>query len=774
MSSTPLLLYFRRLTLLLLLIAGLLLSSCSPVKQLQPGEYLLNKNTVRSDKPELNEQISSIIKQKPNRKILGLFRFHLGVYSIANTGKETRFKRWMKSAIGEEPIVLDTIKTHRTVTQLAQFMKNEGYFNAVVSDSIIYGIHKKAQVIYQIRSGEPYRVGSISYSINDPVVNQLVLSDADERKIVQGQNFRTADFQEERDRITMMLRNTGYYEFNQSYISFEVDTNLRSQLANINISIAGTNEPSVSGDSCCAGLHKIYRVKNVFVQTDYDPLSKDAPDNKKTIIYKDYQFYTTFTKPNIKYDALIPRIFIEKDALFKVENGDKSYQSLSQLSALRSVNIRHETTMDSLQGHWLNSYILLSPAVKQDYKFEIVGTNNGGNFGLGGNFTWRNKNIFRGAESMEFGIRTKMERIPELVEDVERPLFNNFEIGPELTLRIPRMVWPLRKLNLRGRSSNPVSVFKIQYSYQDRPEYFRSLLVFSGGFEFQEKKFIRHFVYPAEINYSNFNKTPEFDDAIINIGGIRLKNYYNDVLTTGGRYTFSYNTQQAGIIKNFVFLRATVEMAGNSIRLFNYLTHDKDSRTATYEVFEIPYSQFILPELDLRYYQAFDEHNMLVYRFNAGVGFAYMNSDVMPYEKSFFAGGANDLRAYKVRTVGPGSFSTTEKIERIGDIKINFNLEMRSDIFRFLEGAAFIDAGNVWLRKTDNTQPGGRFLWENSIKELAVGAGLGLRLDFRFFIFRIDGGIPIRDPSFASGERWIISDYKIRDTNFNFGIGYPF
>lgn len=774
MPSIPTFLCSLRLILLPFCFALWFLPSCSPVKHLQPGEYLLNKNTIQSDQSELNEQISSIIKQKPNRKILGLFRFHLGVYMLANTGNETRFKRWMKRAIGEAPVVLDTVKTHRTVTQVAQFMKNEGYFNALVSDSIEYKRRSKAHVMYRISSGEPYRVGSISYSISDPVVNQLVLSDTQGRRILEGENFRTADFQEERDRITLMLRNTGYYEFDPSYISFEIDTNLKSYIANVTLSIAGTNELSVSGDSCCAGLHKIYRVKNVYVQTDYDPLSKEVPEKKETVAYKGYHFYTAASKPNIKYDALIPRIYIEKDALFKVEHGDKTYRALSQLSALRSVNIRHETTVDSLQGHWLNSYLMLSPAVKQDYKFEIVGTNNGGNLGLGLNFTWRNKNIFRGSESMEFGMRTKMERIPELVEDVERPLLNNFEIGPELTLRIPRMVWPLRKLNLRGRSSNPVSVFRIQYNYQDRPEYFRSLMVFSGGFEFQEKKFIRHFVYPAEINYSNFDLTPEFNREIINIGGDRLKNYYNDVLTTGGRYTFSYNTQQAGIIRNFVFLRATVEVAGNSIRLFNYLTKENSKASDNYEVFDIPYSQFILPELDLRYYQTFDEHNMLVYRFNTGVGFAYLNSEVMPYEKSFFAGGANDLRAYKVRTVGPGSFSTTEKIERIGEIKINFNLEMRSDIFRFLEGAAFIDAGNVWLRKTDSIQPGGKFYWENAIKELAIGTGLGLRLDFGFFIFRIDAGIPVRDPSFLSGDRWVIRHYKIRKTNFNFGIGYPF
>lgn len=775
MPSNPTLLCFRRLIIFLFCIAGLFLSSCSPVKHLQPGEYLLNKNTIRSDKPELNEQISSIIKQKPNRKILGLFRFHLGVYMIANAGKETRFRRWMKNAIGEEPVVLDTIKTHRTVTQLAQFMKNEGYFNALVTDSIIFGFHKKAQVIYQIRSGEPYRIGTISYSISDPVVNQLVLSDTVERKIGQGQNFRTSDFQEERNRISLMLRNTGYYEFNQSYISFEVDTNLRSNLANVTISIAGSNEPSISGDSCCAGLHKIYRVKDVFIQTDYDPLSNQLPEINQIITYKSFNFYAAADKPNIKYDALIPRISIRKDALFKVGNGDKTYISLSQLPAVRLVNIRHEITSDdSLSGNWINSYIQLSPAVKQDYKFELIGTHNGGNFGGGVNFTYRNKNIFHGSESMEFGIRARMERIPELVEAVDRPLFNNLEIGPEIIFRIPRMIWPLKRMNLNGRSLNPVSVFRINYNYQDRPEYFRNLMVLSAGFEFQEKKFMRHLVYPAEINYSNFELTPDFESLIDDIGEVRLMNYYSDILIAGGRYTFIYNTQEAGKTRDFLFLRATIELAGNSIRLIDRLTRSNYDESKSYDIFSISYSQFLLPELDLRYYQTFDENNILVYRINTGVGFAYLNSGLMPYEKSFFAGGANDLRAYKVRTVGPGSFSTNEKIERIGDIKINLNLEMRSDIFRFLEGAAFVDAGNVWLRKTDNTQPGGRFLWENTIKELAVGAGLGLRLDFRFFIFRVDAGIPIRDPSFPSGNRWIINHYKIRDTNFNFGIGYPF
>lgn len=762
------------LPILLVVSLFALVTSCSPVRQLPEGSYLLNKNTIKNDQPELNESIGTILKQKPNRRILGIFRFHLGVYTIANSGKPTGFKNWMKRAIGEAPVILDSSQTHRSSMQITQFMQNEGYFNATVTDTTVFKRKKKANVTYTVRAGTPYTIRNIEYVISDPVVKQIVMLDSASGKIKTGNLFKTADFTAERERITLQLKNIGYYEFNPSYIAFDIDSSLGINKADVIMNISGTDASVTVADTCCPGLHKLYRIKDVFIQTDYDPITKRSLRLHDTIPYKNYNFLSTPGKPNFKYDALIPRIFIEKGSLFKINNSDYTYRSLTNLSTFRFVNIRYEiTTDDSMSGNWLNSYIELSPAPRQDYKFEIEGTHNGGNLGIGGSFIYRNKNTFRGAESLEIGIRAKAERIPEFVEQERKGPFNSIELGPDVSIRIPRMLWPLKSLN-KSRSANPVTVFKTQYNYQQRPEYIRHLLVFSTGFEYKETKYKKHFIYPAEINYSNFNLTTAFREKLRERDDPRLDQYYQNILITNGRYAFVYNSQEQGRLKDFMFFRFTMEVAGNSMRLYDKLTQSNYLDTASYDLLGISYSQYVLPELDLRFYQVFDEHNMLVYRFNAGMGISYLNSEAMPYEKTFFAGGSNDLRAFRVRTIGPGSFNSEEFIESVGDIKINFNAEIRSDIFKFLEGAAFIDAGNVWLRKTDPSQPGGRFRWENAINELALGTGLGIRLDLTFFIIRLDAGVPLRNPAMPLRKRWVIQNYKVRDTVFNLGIGYPF
>jgi hypothetical protein len=766
---------FSRLSQLIVVSSAIFLaSSCSPVKQLPEGSYLLNKNTIKNDQPQLNEPIGTILKQKPNRRILGLFRFHLGAYTIANTGQPTGFKNWIKRAIGEAPVILDSSQTKRSSMQITQFMQNEGFFNATVTDSTVFKRKRKANVIYTIRSGTPYTIDNVEFVISDPVVKQIVLMDSSSTRLKKGNIFKTSDFTAERERITLQLKNIGYYEFNPSYISFDVDSSLGNHKADVVLNISGTDATITAADTCCPGLHKLYRIKDVYIQTDYDPISKRSLRLHDTIPYKNYNFLSAPGKPNFKYDALIPRIFIEKGNLFKINNSDFTYRSLTSLSTFRFVNIRYEITKDdSVSGNWLNSYIELSPAPRQDYKFEVEGTHNGGNLGVGGSLTYRNKNTFRGAESLEIGLRAKAERIPEFVEQELKGPFNSIELGPELSIRIPRMLWPVKSLN-KSRSANPVTVFKTQYNYQQRPEYIRHLLVFSTGIEFRETKYKRHFIYPAEINYSNFNLTNAFREKLRERDDPRLDQYYQNILITNGRYAFIYNSQEQGSLNDFMFFRFTMEVAGNSMRLYDKLTRSNYRDTTSYDLLGISYSQYVLPEVDFRYYQVFDEHNMLVYRFNAGMGISYLNSAAMPYEKTFFAGGSNDLRAFRVRTIGPGSFDSEEFIESVGDIKINFNAEIRSDIFKFLEGAAFIDAGNVWLRKTDRSQPGGRFRWENAINELALGTGLGIRLDLTFFVIRLDAGAPLRNPAMPLRKRWVINNYKLKDTVLNLGIGYPF
>ncbi|MBL7916648.1 MAG: BamA/TamA family outer membrane protein [Bacteroidia bacterium] len=759
----------------LIILSAWLISSCSPVRDLGENKYMLHKNTIRSNKPELNESVTSILKQKPNRKILGVFRFHLGVYNLANRGKQTKFKSWVKRTIGEEPVVLDSVLTAKSRVQVKQFLQNNGYFNAVVTDTTVYLRRKRAHVTYQITTGNAYTLRNINYKIDDPAIRIILLNDSASSLLKAGNNYSTTDFQNERDRITTLLRNRGYYDFSQAYISFSVDTSLKSQQTDVYFVIKNPSQVAF-GDTI--PLHKVYRINNVFIQTDYDPLAKNLKIPTDTVVYKNYHFTSSFKKMRFKPEALLSRIFIEKGDLYKVNNADYTYKGLANLGLFRFVNIRYEPAEeDSTNYHLLNSFISLSPSAKQDYKVELEGTHNGGNFGIGGNLTYRNKNSFRSAELIELKIRAKIESIPDFVDstnaDQARPLsLNTYEIGPELNIRIPRLLWPLAKFN-HSRSSNPVTNFTSYFNYQKRPEYTRNNLVFSSGFEFKESKYKKHFVYPAEINYSSFNLSQAFVNKLEALNDIQLILYYRNYLISNGRYTFIYNSQEQNLYRDFVYFRFSFEIAGNSLRLIDKLrTNYNDNKT--YQVLGINYSQYIRPDFDFSYYQIFSSHTALVYRLAAGIGVAYLNSDFIPYEKTFFAGGANDLRAFRARTIGPGSYAANNFIEQLGDIKINANIEYRFDIFRILEGAIFADAGNIWLRDNFRELPGSRFQPGTFLSELALGTGVGMRLDFTFFIFRVDAGIPLKDPGRDADDRWVINYLKLNSINYNFGIGYPF
>ena len=249
---------------------------------------------------------------------------------------------------------------------------------------------------------------------------------------------------------------------------------------------------------------------------------------------------------------------------------------------------------------------------------------------------------------------------------------------------------------------------------------------------------------------------------------------YEDQMITDFRYVFVYNSQQLGKLKNHVYFKGTFESAGHFISLFNKIANNSKPEGEQLTVFNVPYAQYLRPDLDFRFYQIFSENSQLVYRFATGLGFAYGNSQLMPVEKSFFAGGSNDLRAWRTRSLGPGSYSNSESFEKYGDIKINGNIEYRFDIFRKLEGALFADAGNIWLLKEDVKRPGAQFKADEFIQQLALGTGLGLRLDFTFFILRFDWGIKLKDPTLPKEDQWVIKDKNTKNTILNFGIGYPF
>ncbi len=756
------------------------LASCSPYKQLYPGEHLLNKNIVKVDKPELKDGIKAIIKQKANRKILGVFRFHLGVYTLGNQGKSNRFKNWLKYTVGEEPVILDTLYTGKSTQQIKLFMANNGYFNAVVKDSTIYK-KKKAFVRYVITSNKPYRVKDIIRKSEDLKLDSLVRNDTANTKLVRNNIFRTDDLQKDRERLTENLRNRGYYYFNQQFITYDVDSNFNdfSLIVYQNVSKLETVDPDTK-EVIKSENHHVYNLRNVFIGTNYDPLQRDTLlQLYDTIPHKGFYFLTrNGTKMAIKPDVIVNHTFLKPGTVFKQSASDRTYKSLNLLGIYKFISINYypASGAESDTLH-LDANISLAPYLKQDYKVEFEGTNNGGNLGVAGDVSYRNKNVFRGGELFELKLRGALESQKNFAgPESENKIifFNTYEAGIENSITLPKAIWPFAPL-FRNKSSNPQTTFSTNYNIQNRPEFKRSLLDFSASLEWRQNQFAKHIVTPFQVNFVNVSLDQSFAEKLLALGDPILLSSYDNHLITNGRYTFIYSNQVLNKLANFAFFRINLELAGNTLRLFKQLEKNVEPDTlGRYQVLNKRFAQYIRPDVDFRYYHTLNAHNSLVYRIAGGIGVTYLNSVILPFEKSFYAGGSNDLRAFRARSIGPGAYASDDNFERIGDIKINGNIEYRFDILRILKGAFFVDAGNIWLRKNDENRPDAQFGISTFYRQLAVGSGLGFRFDFTFFIFRLDIGVPMVDPRFDRKNKWVVKNLNGRDLNFNFGIGYPF
>jgi outer membrane protein assembly factor BamA len=764
-----------------MLIALAFLSSCKGLKHLPEGRYLLDKNTIKINQPELREQITALIKQKPNRKILGVARFHMGVYQLADRGKDSKFNKWLKNTVGEPPQLLDTILTKRTVQQIQMLMENNGYFNALATDSIRYS-GRKATVIYHVNGGTPYRIRSITYKIPDTAVAAIVFADTAKSKIQTGEVYNTTTFQKERERISNNLRNEGYYFFNPQYISYKADTSLSSHQLNLYINFANSRsqvKDSLEADT--STTHRMCYYSDIIVEMDYDPILASNLINKDTLQYKGFHFISNAQARYLyKPGRVLDHVFIFPDSLFRQSNLDLTYRRLADLGVFRFVNIRFEqgTGVDSAGNIPLKGWLLLSPQARQEYKIEAEGTNSGGNLGIAGRFTYRNKNIFKGAESLVIRLKAGLELQRNFSDTTYESIkqfgfFNAYEFGPEVSLNFPRFLVPF-KFPFQSRINNPSTSIATGINVQNRPEYYRQLFNMSFYYTWKTSASYRHYVYPAEINFLNVTLDPIFEEQLIALNDINLLLGYTDQLISNGRYSFIFSNQSLSSFKNYSFFRFNFESAGNSLYLSKKLQGEAISPENPGEIFGIRFAQYIRPDFDYRFYHVLAQEKTMVYRINAGVGYSYGNALLMPFEKSFFAGGPNDNRAWRSRSIGPGSSLREDYYERYGDIKIGGNIEYRFDIIRKFKGAAFIDAGNVWLIRDFNERPGGSFKLDSFFNEMAIGGGLGLRFDLTFFIIRVDGAVQLKDPSMPEGDRWVFRANGVDDVIFNFGIGYPF
>jgi len=753
-------------SLLVIFTCIFLFYGCNPTKTLKPNELFLQDVKIKIDNKKIDkEELYSINKQKTNKKILGVFRFHLGAYNFFSNKSKN-----LKENIGEPPVIYDSLLTDRTVKQLGLYLNNKGFFHNKVSYRT--KLHKnKVKLFYEIEARTPYTINHLSYKFHDPSIGGYVLYKKDNSLIKIGDNYDVDILDKERERIKKVLKERGFYKFSNNFIKYKVDSTIGNNKIDIVLEILNNKVIDSSNDSIIKVPHKKYNINNINVFIGKNLKSQSINDYDTTSYKNVYFFYND--KLRFKPKMLRHAINYNPKDNYSIVDQNITYKHLSELRLFKTISMQYE----ELDSNRLNSNIYLSPLADKSFAIEGIGTNTGGDLGIEGNLIFQNKNLFGGGEYFTAKLKggVEIQRVVSVSSDDNEIFgspFNTIEFGPEVSLEFPRFLLPFNLENFSKRS-NPKTNISSTFNIQQRPEYYRNLAQFSFGYFWNETSTKKHFVTPFNISYVKLNLTPEFKEKIEAENNPFLENSYTDHFISAIQYSYIFNNQDLNKIKNFAYFRFNFETTGNLLTSYNKLTNQPlNEETGAYDFLGIRYAEYFKTEFDLRFYSQ-KESSSFVKRIAVGVGKPYGNLNVLPFEKSYFGGGSNGIRAWQARSLGPGSLpdSLTSTVNQIGELKIETNLEYRFDITKVFEGALFVDAGNIWILTKDEKRPNAEINLSRLYQDLAIGIGAGLRLDFNFFIIRFDLATPLKDPSSKNPK-----EYKVllKKTNLNLGIGYPF
>jgi outer membrane protein assembly factor BamA len=769
--------FFRILILLFPVV--LLLFSCNPTKYVAADQTLLNNNYIELGKEGLNKSdLVPYIKQKPNKRIFGT-RFHLGLYNLSNINKEKWPHGWLRR-IGEEPVIYDKYATEKSRNQLEDYVSSKGYFDSQVTDSVRTE-NRKSDVFYNIDLKTPYTIRNLYYDIADTTIKSLFFFDSVSCLIQRGKPYDVDILQAERTRFERYVRNHGFYGFSADYISFRVDSTLGSRQVNLYYEVRGLMKID-NYKRITYAAHNIYKVNNVYIYPDFVPRDVleggDAYVNSlDTIFYGGYYFVTTQEKPLLKYDLILQSLYVKPGANYDLTNTEQTQSHLMSLKAYRLVNIffsEVEAPAESQNPEMLlDCHIQLTLLSQQSFNVELEGTNSAGNFGGALNFVYQHKNLFHGAEQFNMKLKTAFEAVNQNNKEIR----GSQEYGLETSLRLPKFLLPVLKKEAFVKNYNPTTTIMAAFNYQNMPSYERRMASATFGYNWAGRNYKTHIVNPVQLNIVDLISIDSaFAEDIKNSSYLAYS--YRDVLILGGNYSFIFNNQKIQKSRDYIFLRVNADAAGNLLYGISKLAGSKQ-KLGSYYVFGQPFAQFIRADVDVRYNVILNDVSSVVYRGFVGVGFPYGNSKAIPFEKQYFGGGANGIRAWQVRTLGPGSYvpAGDEFLNQTADIKIEANAEYRFKLFWILEGAVFFDGGNIWTFYEDEARPGAQFKFNSFYKDFAIGTGTGLRFDFSFVTGRLDLGMKLRDPSITDASKWIFMsrEYNFKnDFTFVFGIGYPF
>ena len=777
----------KSFTLMLTAVVLSLLAACSPVKHVPQGQYLLDHADIKvTDNNQIKPlDLMNYLRQTPNYRVLGCLKLQLATYNLSGNDTTKWYNRWFRR-LGKPPVIWDSTLTEASARQLQLALTNMGYMDASVKvDTVCNRRKRRMNVTYNITTGEPHYIDRVDYQIPDTAIERIVMSDTARSGIRHGQLFDRNNLDAERTLLTERLRNRGYYSFNKEYITFIADTAQGSKAVDLTLVV---NPPAVAGttEMDSTASHVLHYIRSVKFITDYHPgVPLEAQTQMALDSVTDGGFTVFYGRDRyLKPSALDEKCFLSPGKMYAAFQVDRTYEALSQLGILKSIVIemRPVATIDGRE--WLDAYVLLTRNKKQGVTFDIEGTNSEGDLGFGVGLTYTHRDLGRASNQLTAKFRASYESLSGKLDGLINDRYTEF--AGEVGIQFPKFEFPFlsRSFKQRVRASTE---FAVSFNYQERPEYTR--IIAGGAWKYRwnnRNNTIRRTLDLIDINYVYLpESTLDFLDQIAPSNPL-LRYSYEDhfIMRIGYTYNRTNRRTAPGSLGKRVRLqplvynmRASVETAGNLLYAISSLTGQR-RHNGVYRVFGIQYSEYAKAEFDYSIARHFNERHSMAFHVGAGVGVPYGNSEVLPFEKRFYAGGANGVRGWGVRTLGPGSYdarnSVTDFINQCGDIRLDLSAEYRAKLIWIFEGALFVDAGNIWTIKSYENQPGGVFKFDKFWKQIAMSYGIGLRMDFDYFLLRFDLGVKAYNPA-ENQERWpLLHPRWKRDTTFHFAVGYPF
>ena len=727
------------------LLGAVLFCACSETKYVPEGDYLLDKVKVKSDPPTKGinpSDMKAYVRQVGNSRWLSAVKIPLATYSLSGRDTTKWINRMLRS-IGEAPVLYDSASTRRSMADLQMQLVNMGYLRASV-DAMTKSKKKKVDVTYFLHPGQPYYIRHVDYVVQDSAIASHLRLDLEQnRQLKQGMLFSVANLDGERKRITQLLNNLGYYRFNKEYISFEADSVGKQD---IDVVLILRKQRLSNGQEA---PHQRYQVRNVVFESG---------DREDSVIH-------------LRQGVLRRNTYVKEGDYYSADDLQNTYNHFGRLGAVRYTNITWKEQPDS---NLLDCQIQVSTNKPSTISFQPEGTNTAGDLGFAASLTYQNRNLFRGSENLSIELRGAYEAIKGL-EGYSNHNFLEYSLGTKLTF--PSFIAPFLPSGFRRRV-NATSQVSLLYDLQNRPEFHRR--VFSVGWRYRWNDPRHHDTYRLDLLDLNYISMPWISDTF-------KKEYLDN--TTSRNAILRYNYENLFIMKfgvgyaynnGIIAIKANAETAGNLLGLMakSFGFHrDNDGR---YTFLDVAYAQYLKVDLDVTRTINFDYYNQLVFHAGLGIAYPYGNSTILPFEKRYFSGGANSVRGWSVRSLGPGKYISRDGridfINQTGDMKLDFNVEYRAHLFWKLGMALFADAGNIWTLRNYDEQPGGQFKFTQFLKQMAVSYGLGFRFNFDYFVLRFDMGMKAINPAYEEGDdRFPIVHPKLsRDFAFHFAVGLPF